>query len=52
MSGAIRISARADDIIGDGSEMIGSMNIKNVIHFMKMEQENTMVELMKDIDRY
>ena len=31
----------ADDIIGNGSQMIGSMYAKNVFHFMKMEDENT-----------
>lgn len=40
----------ARDIIGEGYRMIGPMNLKNVIHFMKIEQENTMVDLMKDID--
>jgi len=40
----------ADDIIGEGSEMIGAMNLKNVLHFMKIEKENTLTELMKDID--
>ncbi len=40
----------ADDIIGKGNKMMGPMNLKNVIHFMKIEQENTMVDLMNDID--
>ena len=40
----------ADDIIGEGSEMIGAMNLKNVLHFMKIEKEDTLIELMKDID--
>ena len=40
----------ADDIIGEDSEMIGAMHLKNVLHFMKVEKENTLTELMKDID--
>jgi hypothetical protein len=40
----------AKDVIGEDVQMIGSMNVKNVIHFMKVEKENTMSELMKDID--
>ncbi len=39
----------ADDIIGVGNTMIGPMNLKNVIHFMKEEDEGTMVDLMKDV---
>ena len=40
----------AKDVIGEDVQMIGLMNIKNVIHFMKEEKEDTMSELMKDID--
>lgn len=40
----------AKDVIGEDVQTIGSMNLKNVIHFMKVEKENTMSELMKDID--
>jgi len=40
----------ADDIIGEGNAMIGPMHLKNVLHFMKVEDESTMVELMKDIN--
>jgi len=40
----------ASDIIGEGCQMIGPMNLENVIHFMKVEKENTMVDLMNDID--
>lgn len=40
----------AKDVVGEDVQMIGSMNVKNVIHFMKVEKENTMSELMKDID--
>lgn len=40
----------AKDVIGEDVQTIGSMNIKNVIHFMKVEKEDTMSELMKDID--
>ncbi len=39
----------ANDILGEGYQMIGPMNVKNVIHFMKVEQENTMIELMKNV---
>lgn len=39
-----------NDIIGEGYQIIGTMNRRNVIHFMKVEKENTMTELMKDID--
>jgi hypothetical protein len=37
------------DIIGEGYQMIGPMNVKNVIHFMKTEEANTMIELMNMI---
>lgn len=40
----------ASDIIGEGYEMVGPMHHKNIIHFMKIEKEGTMTELMKDID--
>ncbi len=40
----------AKDVIGEDVQMIDSMNVKNVIHFMKAEKEDTMSELMKDID--
>ncbi len=40
----------ADDIIGEGNAMIGPMHLKNVLHFMKIEDETTMTELLKDID--
>ena len=40
----------ADDIIGEGNAMIGPVHLKNVLHFMKVEDESTMVELMKDIN--
>jgi hypothetical protein len=38
----------ANDIIGKDVQMVGPQNLKNVIHFMKIEQEKTMVDLMKD----
>ena len=38
------------DVIGEEYQMIGPLNRKNVIHFMKVEKENTMAELMKDVD--
>ncbi len=38
-----------NDILGEGFEMMGPMFRKNVIHFMKIEKENTMIEIMKDI---
>ena len=38
-----------NDILGEGYEMMGPMHRKNVIHFMKLEKENTMIEIMKDI---
>lgn len=41
----------ASDIIGKGYQTMGPMNLKNVIHFMKIEKEDTMTELMKDIDK-
>ena len=40
----------AKDVIGEDVQMVGSMNVKNIIHFMKAEKEDTMSELMKDID--
>jgi hypothetical protein len=40
----------AKDVIGEDVQMIGSMNVKNVIHFMKVEKEGTMTELMKNVD--
>lgn len=40
----------ANDIIGEGYQMVGPMNVKNIIHFMKVEKEDTMIELMRDID--
>ncbi len=40
----------AIDVIGEGCKMVGPMGVKNNIHFMKIEKENTMAELMKDID--
>ena len=39
----------AKDVIGKDVQTIGAMNAKNVIHFMKVEKENTMNELMKDV---
>lgn len=39
----------ADEIIGDGNIMIGPMYDKNNIHFMKLEEADTMVELMKKL---
>lgn len=38
----------AKDVIGDDVKTIGPQNVKNVIHFMKLEKENTMTDLMKD----
>ena len=35
--------------LGEGFEMMGPMFRKNVIHFKKIEKENTMIEIMKDI---
>jgi hypothetical protein len=40
----------AKDVIGEDFQIVGSMNVKNVIHFMKVEKEDTMSELMKGID--
>lgn len=40
----------ADDIIGEGSTMIGPRYVNNVIHFLKLEDETTMTELMKDVN--
>ena len=41
----------AKDVVGDDVKMVGPQNVKNVIHFMKLEEENTMVDLMKDTDK-